>query len=75
MANTSSLRFVWEAYAVFCLFILDQSKDKYWILQASYSFFKPNVITVTFRLLESSSDRLIPLIGDDVWPKISEYPT
>ncbi|KAJ4723408.1 Ubiquitin carboxyl-terminal hydrolase 12 [Melia azedarach] len=33
IANTNSLSFGWEAYAIFCLFLLDQNKDRFLIVQ------------------------------------------
>ena len=37
MENTSSLPHGWEVYAVFRLFLLDQDKDNFLILQGYYN--------------------------------------
>ena len=50
MAETNSLTIGWEVYAVFRLFLLDQNKDNYMIVQGNLSsnlYFIHRIITMT----------------------------
>ena len=43
MADTCSLTFGWEVYAVFRLFLLDQNQDIYLVVQGYIIFYFRNV--------------------------------
>jgi len=51
LADSSSLSPGWEVYAVFRLYLLDQNKDNYLILQGIFNFFKQYVSLILVPLL------------------------